>query len=151
MSVCDWSLLGRRRRRSLILGSATLLATVATWTPLLWFLATHASNRHKPSPKLDWTDSSSTFAALLAIFLVLGLSYAMYLTYHVWLCSSFTNEPGKLGRQNGYLTAMRMTGLAVAFGFDSSRVPFLTEAVVYSVVLVVGNAFALTSSWFWLK
>jgi hypothetical protein len=27
------------------------------------------------------------------------LSSAMYLTYHVWLCASFTNESAKLDRQ----------------------------------------------------
>jgi hypothetical protein len=46
---------------------------------------------------------------------------------------------------------MRVTGLAVACGFDSGRVPFLTEAVVYFVLLVVGNLLALVSTWFWLK
>lgn len=127
-----------------------MLITIAVWTALFWFLGTHPVNRKGKSLKIDWSDPSN-FLDLLGIFLVLGLSYAFYLTYHVWLCSSFSNEPSKLGRQYGYLTAMRMTGLAVGFGLDSSRVPFMTEAQVYFVLLVVGGGLALCSSLRYLK
>jgi hypothetical protein len=107
-------------------------------------------NRKGKGPKIDWTDSSN-FLGLLGIFLVLGFAYALYMTYHFWLCSSFSNEPSKLGRQYGYITSVRMTGMAVAFGLDSARIPFMAEAQVYFIVMVVGAVLALVSAYRYLR
>jgi hypothetical protein len=126
-----------------------MLANIAIWTGLFWFLGTHPVNRKGKHLKLDWTDTTN-FLDLLGILFVLGLSFGSY-TYYSWLCSSFSNEPSKLGRSFGYMTAVRMTGLAVAFGLDSSRIPFMVEAQVYFVLIMVGGALALTSSYRYLK
>ncbi len=150
MSACDWSALGRRRRRAQILGALILLISIAAWVSLFWFLGTHPTHRGHKGLKTDWTDASD-YLKLLYIIPALGFSYATYYTFHMWLCSSFSNQPDKLGRQYGYITCVRMTGTAVAYGLDSHRISFLKETTLYFVLIIVGGVLAWGSAWFWLR
>jgi hypothetical protein len=124
----------------------TLLANIATWSGMFYFLATRPLNRKHPSPKVDWTDNAD-FLKLLFLFIGLGFSTAMYQFYHIWLCSTFSNDPRKLGRLNGYMSALRLSGMAAAFGIDSHKVSFLIEAEVYFTISMIGIILALISAY----
>lgn len=113
---------------------------------MFYFLATRPLNRNHPSPKVDWTDNAD-FLKLLLLFIGLGFSTAMYQFYHIWLCSTFSNDPRKLGRLNGYMSALRLSGTATAFGIDSHKVSFLIEAEAYCAISMIGIILALVSAY----
>lgn len=112
---------------------------------MFYFLTVNPINRKRPSPKIDWTDNLE-FVKVLFLFIAIGLCHALYQFYHIWLCSTLSNEPRKLGRLNGYISALRLTGLAAAYGFDSHKVSFLVEAEVYFTLLMVGSVLSLLAA-----
>jgi phage shock protein PspC (stress-responsive transcriptional regulator) len=134
---CDANCLGHRRRRALLAATVAVIFLIGTWSGIFSFLMTHELDRAKKARGVDWSDGPK-FAGLLVIFIFLGSSWAILLGYIQWLCSTFSNEPSKLGRFSGYMEALRALGLAVAFGIDSNSVPFLTEAAAYFSLTVVG-------------
>lgn len=136
--ACDSPRLGPRRRRAILVNLLSLFVNIATWSGIFYFVSTRHPNRKQPSPRVDWTDSKE-FLKLLFLFVALGLSHALYQFYHIWLCSSLSNEPQKLGRLNGYISALRLTGMAASYGLDSYKVDFLVEAEIYFTLLVVGS------------
>lgn len=144
--ACDTPLLGRRRRRAILINLLILLTNIATWSGMFYFLATRRLNRRHPSPKVDWTDNAD-FLKLLFLFIGLAFSTAMYQFYHIWLCSTFSNDPRKLGRLNGYMSALRLSGLATAYGIDSHKVSFLIEAETYFTISMIGIILALVSAY----
>jgi len=127
-----------------------LAINIAAWSGMFCFLAGKQINRKHPSPKVDWTDRGD-FLKLLFLFIAIGLAQSVYQFYHIWLCSSFSNDPSKLGRYNGYISALRMSGLAAAFGLDSHKVSFMVEAEVYFIILIVGAVLSLISAYKYTK
>jgi hypothetical protein len=135
--VCDSKRLGFRRQRSLVAGTVTGIVLVAFWSALIWFLSTHDLDRHKKAAGVDWKDGAKS-SHLFVIYTFFGCSWSLFQGYISWVYSTFSNDPSKLSHYSGFVEGMRATGLAAAFGVDSRSIPFLTEAVAYFAVIVVG-------------
>lgn len=144
--ACDSPRLGPRRRRAILVNLLSLFVNIATWSGIVYFVSTRHFNRKQPSPRVDWTDNGE-FLKLLFLFIALGLSHALYQFYHIWLCSSLSNEPRKLGRLNGYISALRLTGAAASYGLDSYKVRFLVEAEIYFTLLMLGSILSLVAAY----
>jgi hypothetical protein len=117
--------------------TVTAIFLIGTWSGIFSFLKTHELDRAKKAWGVDWSNRPK-FAGPLVMFIFLGSSWAILLGYIQWLCSTFSNEPSKLGRFSGYMEALRALGFAVAFGIDSNSVPFLTEAAAYFSLAMLG-------------
>jgi hypothetical protein len=125
--------------------TVTAIFLIGTWSAIFTFLTTHDLDRTKKAWGVDWSNGTK-FAGPLVIFVFLGSSWAILQGYIQWLCSTFSNEPSKLGRFSGYIEALRALGFAVAFGIDSNSVPFLTEAAAYFSLAMVGLILCVIST-----
>jgi hypothetical protein len=135
----------RRRRRALLAAFLTAIFLIGTWSVIFSFLTTHDLDRNKKAWGIDWSNGTR-FAGPLVIFVFLGSSWAILQGYIQWLCSTFSNEPSKLGRFSGYIEALQALGFAVAFGIDSNSVPFLTEAAAYISLAMAGLILCIVSA-----
>jgi hypothetical protein len=123
----------------------TEILLIGTWSAVFSFLTTHDLDRTKKAWGVDWSNRSR-FAGPLIISIFLGSSWAVLQGYIQWLCSTFSNEPSKLGRFSGYIEALRALGFAVAFGIDSNSVSFLTEAAAYFSLAMAGLILCIVSA-----
>lgn len=141
---CDLTRFGYRKARAFQSSLIVALSTIGPWAALLWYLTTHDLDRRQSPPTVDWTNSASI--SLLLIFGFLGFSWATYQVFTSWLLATFSNDPDVLSRYSGYLEAVRSTGFAVAFGIDSGKTPFLTEAIAYFSLTMSGLALEVVAA-----
>ncbi|KAH7333477.1 major facilitator superfamily domain-containing protein [Rhexocercosporidium sp. MPI-PUGE-AT-0058] len=143
--LCDSKLIGRRRARALIAAGVVASCLVAVWTAVIWFLISHPIDRHKKPLGTDWTNTLKA-VPLLVIWVFMGGSWAMFQGYIVWVVGTFSNEPTKLSHFSGFAESMRALGFAIAFGIDSYKVAFLSEAGAYFALYMVGLICAALSA-----
>ena len=127
-----------------------MLILIGPWAALFSFLSNHDLNRHGKAMGVDWSDGS-TFSTFFVIYIFLGFSCSVFLSYVQWLCSTFSNEPWTLGRFSGYIEALRAAGLVTFFAVDSDSVPFFKEAGVYFSLLMGGSTLSLFAAYRYTK
>lgn len=143
--LCDAKALGPRRQRGFKAAMVVAVFIVGTWCALLPYLASHHIDRSQTPYGVDWT-TGSKFSSLFVIYSFLGSGWSLFQGYIVWVTSTFSNDPSKLSRFNGFIEAMRGLGFAISFGIDSNGTAFLTEGATYFSLLVVGLVLCLLSS-----
>jgi hypothetical protein len=146
--LCDAKFLGTRRQRAFKAAAVVTVFVIAAWSALLPYLVSSRLDRSKKPNPVDWTDGTM-FSTPFVIYSFLGLSWTLFQGYIIWVVSTFSNEPSKLSRFNGFIEAMRGLGFAISFGIDSNSVAFLIEAATYFPLLIVGLvSCVLSTAWY---
>ncbi|KAI9488228.1 MFS general substrate transporter [Zychaea mexicana] len=131
-----------RRARGLICGGALFLIMMGVWAGGFAFQLTFENDYDEPH---HWT--SPGFGGPFVLYLIYGMTDAMYQSYMYWLMGAMSNDPSLLARYAGFYKAVQSAGAACAFGIDTGSVrlrwacliSWLLLFVSFPLIMVVAN------------
>ncbi|CDK26332.1 unnamed protein product [Kuraishia capsulata CBS 1993] len=112
-----------RRRRGIIGLTISCIFVTGTWIGGAVFQTKFT--RATTSPNVDWTDDG--FAGPFVLYVMYGISDAMWQSWCYWIMGSLTNENYKLARYAGFYKGVQSAGSAISFGIDAAKIPFRNE------------------------
>ena len=121
-----------RRARGLICGVVLFLIMMGVWAGGFAFQLTF--DRDYADPK-HWT--SPGFGGPFVLYLIYGMTDAMYQSYMYWLMGAMSNDTSLLARYAGFYKAMQSAGSAISFGIDSAGVPLRWACLISWLLLFV--------------
>ncbi|KAI8388478.1 major facilitator superfamily domain-containing protein [Radiomyces spectabilis] len=129
--LLDYQGLGRRARGLVGLG-VLFVVLMAVWAGGFAFQLTFDNSYNNP---LGWKDSG--FGGPFVLYMMYGLSDALYQTYLYWLMGAMSNDPSLLARYAGFYKAMQSAGAAISFGLDAVDIPLRWECLVCWLLVFV--------------
>ena len=124
---------GLTRRVRALLGAAILFVVMmAIWAGGFAFQLTFENDYDDP---IHWTDSR--FGRPFLLYIMYGLSDALYQSYMYWLMGAMSNDPALLARYAGFYKAMQSAGAAISFGIDSAGVRLRWAALISWIIVFI--------------
>ncbi|KAG2227900.1 hypothetical protein INT45_002138 [Circinella minor] len=121
-----------RRARGLICGGVLFVVMMGVWAGGFAFQLTFDRDYADP---LNWT--SPGFGGPFVLYLIYGMTDAMYQSYMYWLMGAMSNDTSLLARYAGFYKAMQSAGSAISFGIDSAGVPLRWACLISWLLLFV--------------
>ncbi|KAG2227901.1 hypothetical protein INT45_002139, partial [Circinella minor] len=124
---------GLTRRFRALLGAAILFVVMmAIWAGGFAFQLTFENDYDDP---IHWTDSR--FGRPFLLYIMYGLSDALYQSYMYWLMGAMSNDPALLARYAGFYKAMQSAGAAISFGIDSAGVRLRWASLISWIIVFI--------------
>nr|XP_031862204.1 uncharacterized protein CI109_002167 [Kwoniella shandongensis]KAA5529276.1 hypothetical protein CI109_002167 [Kwoniella shandongensis] len=141
------SLLKSRRKRILAVLGWVVIIQIAGWCAWLGWLSGRNRDRNIPGPGLDWSSNKSEWAKPFGVYIIIGLMAPTMRNFTLYMCSIASNDPSKQSRYAGILHAFPQAGLAVSFGIDSTKVPYLWEGTGFFIATMLSLGLAFVGVW----
>ncbi|KAI9253539.1 major facilitator superfamily domain-containing protein [Phascolomyces articulosus] len=137
-----------RRARGLICGGVLFVVMMGVWGGGFAFQLTF-ENDYKDVH--HWT--SPGFGGPFVLYIIYGMTDAMYQSYMYWLMGAMSNDPSLLARYAGFYKAVQSAGSACSFGIDTGHVrlrwacliSWLLLAASFPLIGLVANQITQTS------
>ncbi|KAI8138334.1 major facilitator superfamily domain-containing protein [Fennellomyces sp. T-0311] len=121
-----------RRMRGIIAGAVLFVVLMGVWGGGFAFQLTFENDFDEPK---HWT--SSGFGGPFVLYLIYGMTDAMYQSYMYWLMGAMSNDPSMLARYAGFYKAVQSAGAACAFGIDTGSVRLRWACLISWLLLFV--------------
>ncbi|KAI8138335.1 major facilitator superfamily domain-containing protein [Fennellomyces sp. T-0311] len=129
--VLDFQGLSRRVRA--LLGACILFVVMmAIWAGGMVFQLSFENDYDDP---IHWTDWR--FGRPFLLYIMYGLSDALYQTYMYWLMGAMSNDPALLARYAGFYKAIQSAGAAISFGIDSAGVRLRWACLISWIIVFI--------------
>ncbi|KAI9271948.1 major facilitator superfamily domain-containing protein [Phascolomyces articulosus] len=121
-----------RRTRALIGAGILFVVMMAIWAGGFVFQLSFENDYDDPIHWDDWR-----FGRPFLLYIMYGLSDALYQSYMYWLMGAMSNDPALLARYAGFYKAMQSAGAAISFGIDSAGVRLRWACLISWVIVFV--------------
>ncbi|KAI9013859.1 major facilitator superfamily domain-containing protein [Phycomyces nitens] len=121
-----------RKSRGLLGFSILFICLMTVWAGGFAFQLTFDNSFSEP---VHWT--SPGFGGPFVLYMVYGMSDALYQTYMYWLMGAMSNDPTLLARYAGFYKATQSAGAAIAFGIDAVNIPLRWECLICWILVFI--------------
>ncbi|KPI45554.1 uncharacterized protein AB675_812 [Cyphellophora attinorum] len=134
-----------RRMRGMTALSINVILSVLGWGLAIGIQKRLNLTRGPFKPTLDW--SSPEYGWICALMIVFGVLFIINQMLVNWTISALSNDPRIAGRTGGFAKAMLSAGLAVAFGMEAGKAPYMTQTIIQ--VALQFSSFAMVAIVVW--
>ncbi|KAI7872453.1 major facilitator superfamily domain-containing protein [Spinellus fusiger] len=121
-----------RRSRGILCLAFLFFILMAIWAGGFVFQLTFDTTFSDP---IHWNTSS--FGGPFVLYMLYGMSDALYQTYMYWIMGAMSNDASLLARYAGFYKAVQSAGAAIAFGIDAVNIPLRWECLICWLLVFV--------------